>query len=232
MAFAGSLVTSALRLLGVIGENQSPSPEQMADGIDTLNDFIDALNLDSLAVYQTTNDQVTTVPGQGVYTVGPGGNFNVDRPVQINAAYVDYQGVSFQLDETTQEEFNLITLKTMSQVLPRFFLYLNTFPLGTLQLWPVPSAAITLSLTVDRVIGAIAATDTLSLAPGYSKMFKFNLARELASQFNMPVSQDVMRIAKESLADIKRANRTPAVASYDTALVNRTTGLAGFLSGY
>lgn len=232
MAKASSLVTAALRLLGVIGENQSPSPEQMTDGMDVLNDFIDAMNLDSLAVYQTTNDQVTLVPGQGTYTIGSGGDFNLPRPVQITAAYVDYQGVSFPLDETTQEEFNLITIKAMTQILPRFFLYLNTYPLGTLQLWPVPSAAINLNVTVDRIITSLAANDDLSLAPGYSKLFKFNLAKDLAPQFNVPLSQDIARIAKESMADVKRANRTPAMASFDSALTSRQVGLAGFISGY
>jgi hypothetical protein len=194
--------------------------------------LIDALNLDSLAVYQTTNDQVTLVPGQGTYTIGTGGDFSLPRPVQVNSAYVEYQGVSFPLDETTQEEFNLITLKSMSQVLPLFFLYLNTYPLGIFQLWPIPSAAITLSFTVDRVVASLASSDVLSLPPGYSKMFKFNLAKDLAPQFNVPLSQDIARIAKESLADVKRANRTSALASFDNALTTRQVGLAGFLSGY
>ena len=64
------------------------SAQQSADALVTLNDLLDTFNLDSLALYQTTVDTVTLVPGQSVYTMGTGGDSTVDRPAQINSAYV------------------------------------------------------------------------------------------------------------------------------------------------
>lgn len=232
MATTSDLITRALRLANIVGEGQQPSPEQTADALDTLNEMIDSWNVDSLMLYATTNDEVLTVANQATYTVGSGGNWAVDRPVQINSAYVTYQGVSFPLDETTQDEYNKITLKGMAQVLPRFFLYLNTYPLGTLTLWPIPTQVLNVSLSVDRVISSFALGDTVNLAPGYAKAVRSNLALELCPEYGREPPPSLVKMARESKADIKRANHVPAIASFDPALVGSPGGLAGFLSGY
>jgi hypothetical protein len=232
MATTEDLITRALRLANIVGEGQTPSPEQTGDALSTLNDMVDAWNLDSLMVYQTTSDQVTLIPGQGTYTVGSGANFDIQRPVRINSAYVIYQGVSFPLDEINADEYSKITLKGFEQTLPRFFLYLNTYPSGTLTLWPAPTLAIPLVLACDRVVAAFALGDTLSLAPGYSKALRANLAMELCPEYGREPSASLAKMARESKADIKRANYVPVVASFDTAIVGAPGGLAGFLSGY
>lgn len=233
MTTAGDLITRALRQANILGEGQVPSGDQSNDALVTLNDMLDAWNTDSLVLYQTTNDQVTTVANKSVYTVGTGGDWNVDRPGQINSAYVDYQGVSFQVFEINQDEYNLLSLKTMTQVFPRFFLYLNTFPLGTLTLWPTPTTNSTFTMSVDRVLANIPSTGaTVVLPPGYSKAIRANLAMELCVEYGKEPSPTLVKLAKDSKADVKRANHVPTIAEYDPALVAAPSGLAGFLSGY
>lgn len=233
MTTALELIERASRLAGILGEGQTLSGQQSDDALVTLNDVLDSLGVDSLALYQTTNDTVTLVAGQDVYTVGTGGDFNVDRPAQINSAYVVYQGVSFPVREVTQDEYNLVTLKTMTQPLPAFFLYLNTFPLGTMTLWPVPNTAIPLTISVDRVLTQIASlSDTLTLPPGYSKMLRTRLAVELCPEYGREPSTLLLKMAADALADVKRGNHIPTIAEFDPALIGAPSGLAGFLSGY
>ena len=227
------LITRALRQANILGEGQVPSGDQANDALAVLNDLIDGWNTDSLVLYQTTNDLVTTVPGQSVYTVGAGGNWVVDRPAQINSAYVEYEGVSYQVYEINQDEYNLLTLKSMTQVFPRFFLYLNTFPLGTLTLWPTPTLALPFTMSVDRVMPSIPNTGTtLSLPPGYSKALRTNLAVELCVEYGKEPPPTLVKLAVDSKADVKRANHVPTVAEFDPALIAAPGGLAGFLSGY
>lgn len=227
------LITRSMRLANILGEGQQPSGDQASDALDTLNELLDAWNTDSLVLYQTTNDVLATVPNQAVYTVGTGGNLNTDRPVQINSMYVEYQGVSYPVYEINQDEYNLLSLKSMTQVFPRFFLYVNTYPLGTLTLWPTPTLANTLVMSVDRVLSQVPNTSTaLTLPPGYAKALRANLAMELCVEYGKEPSPSLVKLAKESKADVKRANHVPTVAEYDPALVAAPSGLAGFLAGY
>jgi hypothetical protein len=234
MTTALELISSSLRLANILGEGQTASADQGSNALEVLNDLLDALNVDSLALYQTTNDQVLTVPGQSLYTIGTGGNWTVDRPVQINSAYIDFNGVSFPVAEVNQDEYNLITLKGMQGAfIPRFFLYLNTFPLGTLTLWPTPSQALTFTMSVDRVLANVPLLATsLTLPPGYKKMLRALLAVELCPEYGREPSPTLAKMARESLAAVKRSNHVPVVSEYDPSIIGAPAGLAAFLSGY
>lgn len=229
---AQDLISRALRLAGIIGESEVPTAAMNADALDTLNDLIDQWNTDGLMLFQTTNDTFNLIPGKDTYTIGPGGDFNDVRPVQVNSAFVEYQGVSFPLYQQNQEEFNLITLKSQQQVLPRFWLYLNTAPLGTLQIWPVPSLAMPLTLTMQRVLPPLTLASTIDYPPGYAKALRYGLAVELLPEYGMQPSPLLIEMARSSKATIKRANYVNTVASYDPTLVGPQGGIAGFLSGY
>jgi hypothetical protein len=232
MTTALELIASSMRLANIIGEGQTPSGDQATQGLETLNDILSGWNTDSLVLFATSNDQVTFIPGQSVYTAGPGGDFVIDRPGQINSMYCVYSGVSFPITEVNQDEYNLITNKTQSQQLPRFFLYVNEFPFGKLTFWPTPSEALQLFISVDRVISDLTLATVLSFPPGYRKALRAALACELCPEYGREPSPSLVEMAKTSKADIKRANHTATVAEYDSALTGPPTGLAAFLSGY
>lgn len=232
MTTALELIASSMRLANILGEGQTPSGDQATQGLETLNDILSGWNTDSLVLYATSNDVVTFVAGQATYTVGSGGNFAIDRPTQINSMYCVYSGVSFPITEVNQDEYNLITNKTMSQQLPRFFLYVNEFPLGMLTFWPTPSEALQLSISVDRVISDLTLATVLSLPPGYRKALRAALACELCPEYGREPSPSLVEMAKTSKADIKRANHVSVVAEYDPALVGPPSGIAAFLAGY
>lgn len=233
MGTAADMITRAMRLANILGEGQTPSGDQSTNALSTLNEMLSAWNLDDLMLYQTTNDVVATVIGQSVYTVGTGGDWSVDRPVQINSMYQVYQGVSFPVDEVNQDEYNQITLKTLTQPLQRFFLYLNTHPLGTCTLWPTPTTVNAVYISVNRVLANIATlATTITLPPGYDRAVRANLAVELCPEYGREPQPSLAKAAKESKADIKRANHVPVLSEYDSALIPAPGGLAAFLSGY
>lgn len=233
MTTALEIISSAMRLANILGEGQQPSGDQANNALSVLNEMLDSWGVDSLMLYQTTNEQFTLIPNQPTYTVGPGAQFDADRPARINSMYVDYQGVSFPMYEVNQDEYNQITLKSLTQTFPRFFLYLNTYPLGTLTVWPTPLNALTLTLSVDRVLASVPTVGTtLTLPPGYSKAVRANLAMELCPEYGREPPPSLVKLATQSKADIKRSNHVPTVADFDPALTGTAGGLAGFLSGY
>ena len=61
-------------------------------------------------------------------------------------------------------------------------------------------------------------TTPVSLAPGYAKALRCNLAIELAPEFGRVVDPTVERLARESLADVKRQNFALVEVGIDPAL--------------
>ena len=70
------------------------------------------------------------------------------------------------------------------------------------------------------------------LPPGYRKALRAELAIDLCPEYGREPSKTLVDMAKTAKADIKRANHTPVLAEYDTALTSPPSGLASFLSGY
>lgn len=232
MTTARDLIASALRLANILGEGQSPSADQASQGLETLNDILSGWNTDSLVLYSADNDQVALVPGQATYTIGAGGNFNVDRPVHFNSMYCVYNGVSFPIAEVNQDEYNLITNKGLSQQLPRFFLYVADFPLGSVTFWPAPSEALQVFFSADRVLSDLTLDTVLSFPPGYRKALRAALAVELLPEYGQEPSPTLREMARTSKADIKRGNHVSVVSEYDPALIGPPSGIAAFLAGY
>lgn len=214
------LIKSSLRLARVLAAGETPNADEANDSLLVLNDMLEDWSTERLAVWGAANETFTTVGGQATYTIGPSGNFNTARPVRIADAYCTFGGVDFHIDMVNQEQYNLIAIKSMQQPIVEQMLYVNDFPLGRITLWPVPTAAIPLVLSTDRVLTSpVTLATSLSGPPGYLKALRYSLAVELAAEFGMEAPATVLGIALDSKRNYKAANQTPVVARCDDALV-------------
>lgn len=213
------LIEDGLALTNSVGADQTLTADEVALGLRAFNDVLEAWSIDDLAVYATQNITINTAVGQTTYTIGTGGNWNVQRPVFIREpSYIVYQNVSFYIKEMTQEQYNGIALKTQQSIIPEWFLYENTFPLGLVTLWPVPSQILPITFSVGNILSAVAsAGTTISFPPGYAKGFLYNLAVELAPYFGKQITKypDIIKTYKDTMGLIKRANLTPAILKFD-----------------
>lgn len=220
------LIKSAMRLNGSIATGETPTDEEANDGLAVLNDMLENWSTEKLSVWQSANESFPMVPGQATYTIGAAGNFNTTRPVNIAAAYNTFGGVDFPIEIITQDDYNLINLKSMQQPVVEKLLYLNDYPLGLITLWPVPNQAGPLVLSTDRVLAfPVTLMTMLSGPPGYLKALRYCLAIEYASEFGIEVLPTVQQVAADAKADFKRANITPVTMRCDDALVNPPVAL-------
>lgn len=213
------LIKGAMRLIGAIATGETPTADEANDGLTALNDVLEGWSLEGLAVWRSSNQTFNTVPGQRLYTVGPGGNFATNRPVNIFGGYCTFDGVDFQIEVVDQLAYNRIALKSQQQPIIEQMLYVNENPLGFLTLWPVPSSAIPITLSCGRILTAIPSlATTLIYPPGYAKALRYSLAVHLAAEYGMVPAIDVATIARDSKGNIKNANMTPPVMSFDSVL--------------
>ena len=213
------LIKGAMRLIGAIATGETPTADEANDGLSVLNDVLEGWSLEGLAVWGSSNQTFNTVPGQKLYTVGPGGNFNTDRPVSIFGGYCTFGGVDFQIQVVDQLAYNRIALKTQQQPIVEQMLYVNENPLGFLTLWPVPSSSIPITLSCGRILTSVASlATTLVYPPGYAKALRYALAVHLAAEYGKIPTPDVAAIARDSKGNIKNANNVSPLMAFDGLL--------------
>lgn len=207
MPTAQAQINRVLRLIGVISARETPNAADSSVSFTVLNSMLDLWNTEQLLVFQFQDETHTLVSGQGSYTIGSSGDINTVRPVRIQGAYVrSSDGQDTTLEVINKDDYDGIRDKTQGG-LPNVIYYDPAYPLGTVNLWPVPDETMTLHLKTWRPFTSYATLTTdKTLPPGYDQLLVYNLAVLLGAEFNVPVRQDVLLIALDTKEKIETLN--------------------------
>jgi hypothetical protein len=207
-ATALDIIKRSMRLLGVYSIGETPSSEECADSLRALNAMLDSWSTENLLIYAKTLDAIPLTANNGTYTIGPSGSTVSARPIEVsNASYIDFQGVSYPLRIDTLKDYNNIPVKALVAGIPTELCALPSVPNATLQLWPVPSASMTLNLWSGKVLQSFSSlTDVVNLPPGYERALGYCLAEEMGPEFDVQVSADILKKAAQARKNIKRIN--------------------------
>lgn len=223
MTTARDLIEGAFRLIGVYESGENPSADEMNDALFSLNELKDTLNLSNLMSYNTLSATYPFVGNQAAYVLGLAGDFNIAIP-PVEITKVTIRDINNELDFPctiiTDSDYADIILKTIESQIPFYVLIAqeanNT---KTLTFWPVPtSASYGATIYYQSFVGTFALDTTIVLPPGYKRMFRYNLATEIAAEYGIPISADIDTKAKDSLADVKRQNFIPQTIGVDPAI--------------
>ena len=227
------LITAALQDLRVLQVGETASANDAAFGLDRLNDWIDGLATEGLTVYSRART-VWTISSATSYTIGTGATINCARPTgPLAIDNIGFQDTSvsptmeYNLGPVlTEDAYDGIAQKDLTSVFPQTAYYNPTYNsgFGLIRLWPIPTSSTLqgVSYTLVPVSEFAAITDTVALPPGYRRFLRTNLAKELASAFDSPLTPDIQQAAMESEADVKRANER---------LMDLSSGVAGLIFG-
>lgn len=215
MATSQTLIDRAMRLIGAIASGESPTPQESADALVALNAMISSWQTEKLYVYAFVDTAFTLIPTDSSYTVGPAGNFNLTpRPSKIESVYVRANNIDYPVEMIDVDKWNSIPDKTTTSDIPIYAYYEPSLATGTLQLWPVPNTAYSLRIVTWTTLAELAAlSTTVTLPQGYERALAYNLAIEIAPEYEKEASPSVQGIAMESKASIKRANNRPMLMS-------------------
>jgi hypothetical protein len=201
------IITGAAKLLGVVFKSEALSADEANDGLIVLNDMLASWSNEDLLTYTFLDESFPLVAGTASYTIGSGQTFNTVRPINIVTAYVRVGTIDYPLEIIPSEVYELqIQSKSIQSSIPQFLTYDNSYPAGTIKLYPVPSQVITLTLHSNKPLTSFAAlTTTFDLPPGWARAIKYNLALELAPQYGVEIPPSVPPLAKQSMGAIKMA---------------------------
>jgi hypothetical protein len=211
MTTAVDLITLALKDIGALGIGQAISAEDTADALATLNMMLGQWQGERLSVYHLVD---TAIPSTGAqsYTVGAGGNFNIQRPIAINAAYARLNaGSATPIDYPvaiidSREDYSRIALKAL-QSFPSYVYYDPAFPLGNLIFYPAPNNTFELHVVTMEALPQFAAPATVvSLPPEYMAAIRYNLALYLAPSYQIEPQRALVQLAMNAKRVVKRMN--------------------------
>lgn len=207
MATVATRINRALRLLNQIGAGDSATADELADGLVSLNAMLDSWRNDKLMCYAYQEETCSLTANDSTYTLGPSGDLTTTRPVEIMSAYILVSGNQYPVTMRDETWWARIPDQTLGGDWPSDAIYRPTMPNGTIQVWPVQSSSRTMKVVTRVVVSAFASTSTtVTLPPGWEAAIDFNLALEIAPEYEAEPSPFVVKRAAETLAGIKRAN--------------------------
>jgi hypothetical protein len=237
MATLLDLITGAARLIGVANPGEALDAVAAQDALQALNGLIETLNLEHLTnPTGVSRVDVTCTAGKAFHTIGPGGDFDLPRPVAIDKAYMLIGSGEYPVEVIGDDVWADIPVKGVSAI-PLQLYYEPENPLGKVFLWPRPAQNYAMALWVWDSLPTYTMAQLnqqLVLPPGYARMYRYNLALELAPEYGREPSAAVVNIATESKAAVKRANQTTPLMEVDGVPLSgghSSTNLARFLSG-
>lgn len=211
MATVRQLITEALVTAGVQDPVETPTSEQIARALWQFQRLCEAWDLEGLWPYVGKTATGSLVAGTSTYTVGTGGDINIDRPNRIVAFQISDGSVQFPLEEISQRDLANQAQLVGEQGRPQYFAYITDSPLASIKLYSTPGTSYTFTMTYEAVSPSYALDDALTLPAGYMGALEYGLAVILADRYGNDISPAIRQEAVDRKTRIKQFNYQPSV---------------------
>lgn len=194
-------VSAALQKIGRLASGDSATTQELIDYLAEGNRMLGTWNSKLGPIFFETLDSLTWTGGLASMTIGTGGALNTTRPLEIiGAQYRDSGNIDYDINIVTHREYQELSTKTLTSTMPVYLAYNPTIAsgYGTLFIWPVPAANITLRLNSKKEIAAITSGGTISLPPGWEDAFVNNLSLRLCDFNGTDPTQTLVQAASDS----------------------------------
>lgn len=214
------IIKRAMKIAGVIGQNETPTSSEADDGLVALNDMLDSWSTDRTYIYSILQESFPLTSGVVTYTIGTGGTFNTNRPVSIDNVFIRLNGADFPVKAIDSQDYNSIVSKLSNGGIPEFFFYNPSFPLATISLWGAPSAGCVIYINTWQQLTQFADLATnYSFPQGYARALAYGLAMEIAPEYGMRMTPEATAIAISSQANIRNRNLPAPVMKTEVGLI-------------
>lgn len=214
------IIKRAMRICGVIGQNETPTSSEADDGLVALNDMLDSWSTDRTYIFSILQENFPLVAGTVTYTVGIGGDFNTTRPVAIDNIFTRLNGTDYPMKSINSQDYNAIIAKSNNGGIPQYYFYNPSFPLATLSIWGAPSSGLTIYLNTWQQLTQFAnLTTDYDFPPGYARALAYGLAMEIAPEYGVTLTPEAVAIATLSQANIRNRNLPAPVMKTEVGLI-------------
>lgn len=194
--------TRAMRMAKIIASGETPTSDELADIITILNLMLKTWQAEGCNLWRELSDTVSATTAQT--TLDP-------RVLDVLEARVTASGIDRPLARWEWGEY--ISLPNKAAIgTPSIFVFRKARDSVSIFLWPVPSAAMTVSYTAARVIDDVTdLEETLDVPQEWNECIATNLAVRLAEEFGSDISQSVYARAELLKAQMMDFDRPASV---------------------
>lgn len=206
------LITEVLGLLGEYAPGEPIDAAVAQSLLFTLNGALDGIGAESLSIFQNSSLSFVTAAGKQSYTLGPDpANDWVTLgavPASIPRAGVTVGGVELPIDTTAgPDEWATITLKSLASTYPAKVWIQYGAASHLLWFWPVPSAALAVTLYTAQPAPAFTSlADSVILPAGYQEFLTYDLTIKSAAKLGAAIPDWVPAAWREARTRVKERN--------------------------
>jgi hypothetical protein len=220
-----TIITAALRKLGVEAQGEAVSADNGQFMLGELNRMVNAWCARNLMLYSRGFSKYTLIVNHSPHTIGPTGtapDFTcaVGRPVEIVSASLVLTSSTPNLDIPLRirddDWWASVTLKSLTSTLPTDLYYSPDFPKGSLYFWPVANSVNDVRLETRSLVSQFADLVTdYDLPFGYEDALVCSLAEIALVSYPRPETQGlIIEQARNARAVIASVNaRSPNIST-------------------
>jgi len=202
-----TLLTMALRGIGVVPAEETPSPSELTDAMLAGNDILASWSAQVLPITPLTRE-IFPLTGAASYTIGTAQDFPTERPVKIEAASVVAAGGARKpMHIATVEQWAALADTTATGLFADELFYDGGWPSGRIWLLPRPATGSLELQSYKQLTQFINLTDLINLAPGYERALRWALSFELALEYGRPVTPELQQLAQDAKISIVGLNQ-------------------------
>lgn len=202
------IVTASLKKLGVIAAGETPAAHEITDGLAALQNMLDSWSNNDLIPWSETTERFQLTPEKQEYSIGPEGDFDTSRPMDIlGISVVESGDLELTLGKLKFDQWRTLSIKTTRSTFPTEFYFETSWPLAKLFFYPVPTEAKDIIIYSNKpLFNPTSINDELDLPPGYMDAIIYNLAVALADEFGVALPATIAALAEDRLREIKAQN--------------------------
>lgn len=227
MSTTRDLINGSARLINIVQKGEVLDADDMDVAVYALKGMQESWSNNRLMIYHINQYEFPLQESKRTYTLGPGGDWDVERPMKIENMTARLQRGSLQQVDIivrglTVHEYQGIGVKNTPSTFPFAYYDDNAYPLRNVTFFPVPLGPCSIVLWLREPLLDLTDIDAeVNYPPGYERAFRYNLAVELAPEYGKQVSQEILMKANTSFQELERLNSVPMYLHGDGGM-NRT----------
>ena len=180
------LIRDAMEDAGLLQEGDEPSSEQNAKYLVRLYDLINFWQIQyGLKLWLQSDQSITLVAGTATYTLMPGGDVDITRPLRApQGYYLDTSGNRRPIYPISREEYTRLPNTTTQGAINQYFVD-KQYDRLSVSFWNVPNASEatgTAHLIIQRqMTNPISLTENLELPPEWMLAYRWGLADDICT---------------------------------------------------
>ena len=182
---ADRLIRMAMEDAGLLQEGDDPNSEQIAKNLQRLNDLINLWQTQGLKLWLYDDKEITLVEDQGTYTIYPGGDVDMTKPMRgLQAYFRDANGIRRPLTVLSWDDYLRLSQVNQSGQINSYFVN-KLYDRLTVFFWLIPDSVAVLGtahiLLQKQVTNFIGVTDTTIFPQEWFLALRWGLADDICT---------------------------------------------------